>query len=308
MNVAARREFALPDVGEGLTEAEIVTWRVGVGDTVAINDILVEIETAKSLVELPSPFSGVVAALLVPEGSTVPVGTPLIAIEDQEAGPSREPTLVGYGASPSAARRRRKLPATIGSVVPLHGSSDGGGSRRVQAKPPVRKLAKELGIDLTQVPSAGTIVTRADVQAYAAARSGAAIQLTSPVELSGDLRVPVRGVRKAMADAMMRSTKVAPQATEWLTIDVSRTVELVDRLRGEPTFAAVHLTPTVVVAKAIILALRRSPSLNASWVEELEDRPAEVLLHGTVNLGFAVATDRGLVVPNVKSAERLSMI
>jgi pyruvate dehydrogenase E2 component (dihydrolipoamide acetyltransferase) len=327
-------EFALPDVGEGLTEAEIVSWRVAVGDTVQVNDVLVEIETAKSVVELPSPYAGVVAELLVPEGQTVPVGTPIIAIasaadtsSQAEAGsgldatgtdpaptPEREPNLVGYGARTSGPRRRRKVPAHVGTVVQLRSSHDDHDSdRRVRVKPPVRKLAKDLGIDLAEVPATGPVLTRADVEAYAASRhSNAAVARdvahtdTLPVERSGDVRVPVRGVRKAMAAAMERSVRTAPQATEWLTLDVSRTVELLERLERERAFAGIRLTPTVIIAKAVCLALRHTPGLNAQWLETSSGE-AELLMHESVNLGFAVATERGLVVPNIKAADRMSL-
>jgi len=313
-------EFALPDVGEGLTEAEIVTWRVAIGDTVNVNDVLVEIETAKSLVELPSPFSGVVTALLVKEGTTVPVGTPIIAIgeavqatgTDPDPASNREPTLVGYGARTSSPRRRRKVPAHVGTVVQLRSTQDDPADRRVRVKPPVRKLAKDLGIDVADVPASGPTVTRADVEAYAAARAGH-LAAESPAESpsqqgSGAARVPVRGVRKAMAEAMVASVRSAPQATEWLTIDVSRTVEFMARLSQEPAFEGLRVTPTAIVAKAVCLAMRHTPGLNAEWVAAASEGEAELAMHDEVNLGIAVATDRGLVVPNVKAADQLSLV
>lgn len=319
------KEFALPDVGEGLTEAEIVVWRVAVGDVVRVNDILVDIETAKSVVELPSPFAGVVTALLVDEGVTVPVGTPIIAIgtadeppppppsDDQ---PEREPTLVGYGARHTGPRRRRKVPMDLGTVVPLRSGHEHDVHRRIRVKPPVRKLAKDLGVDLTEVPASGPTVTRADVEAYAASRprldpeadQGTDIVRTAMPAFSSDVRVPVRGVRKAMAEAMVSSVRSAPHATEWLTIDVTRTVDLVTRLQQAPAYQGVRVTPTVLIAKAVCLAMRHTPTLNASWIDAADDRPAEVLMHGSINLGIAVATDRGLIVPNVKSAEQRSMV
>jgi pyruvate dehydrogenase E2 component (dihydrolipoamide acetyltransferase) len=342
MGVGRMSEFVLPDVGEGLTEAEIVTWRVAVGDTVAVNDVLVEIETAKSVVELPSPFAGTVTALLVDEGTTVPVGTPIIAIGDTaeppttESGPEpeREPTLVGYGVRRSGPRRRRKVPVDLGTVVQLHGGHEHDVHRRIRVKPPVRKLAKDLGIDVADVPASGPTVTRADVEAFAAARNGAnaggaAVAVAADTEPAPEIspaapvtapttalaaatvspvRVPVRGVRKAMAEAMVTSVRSAPHATEWLTVDVSRTVDLVARLHQDRAFEGTRVTPTVVVAKAVCLALRHTPTLNAAWIDGSGEQPAEVLMHGSVNLGLAVATDRGLVVPNVKSAEHLSMV
>jgi pyruvate dehydrogenase E2 component (dihydrolipoamide acetyltransferase) len=308
VNEFAPREFALPDVGEGLTEAEIVTWRVGIGDEVEVNDILVEIETAKSIVELPSPYSGVVIELLVNEGQTVPVGTPIIAIGDaaeatgteSAPAPKREPTLVGYGARASGARRRRKVPVQGGTVVQLRSSQDDS-DRRARAKPPVRKLAKVLGIDLAEVPATGPIVTRADVEAYAATRIGQV-----PIAADGE-RVPVRGVRKAMAEAMVSSVRTAPHATVWLTLDVSRTVEFIARLARDAAFSGLRVTPTAIVAKAVCLAMRHTPGLNAQWVDG-GPGTADLVMRESVNLGIAAATDRGLVVPNVKAADQLSLV
>ena len=315
-------EFALPDVGEGLTEAEIVTWRVGVGDSVEVNDVLVEIETAKSVVELPSPFAGVVTALLVEEGATVPVGAPIITIADAggtslqatgtDADPTsqREPTLVGYGARSSVPRRRRKVAAHVGTVVQLRSSQEDP-DRRVRVKPPVRKLAKDLGIDVAEVPTTGPVVTRADVEAFAAARAGQAPAESpagTPTSTDSEApRVPVRGVRKAMAEAMVTSARSAPHATEWLTLDVSRTVEFIARLSRDAAFEGLRVTPTMIVAKAVCLAMRHTPGLNAQWVDPGQGE-AELVMREAVNLGIAVATDRGLIVPKVKAADQLSLV
>jgi 2-oxoisovalerate dehydrogenase E2 component (dihydrolipoyl transacylase) len=349
MSESAAREFALPDVGEGLTEAEILTWRVAVGDTVAINDILVDIETAKSIVELPSPYAGVVTAVLVGEGETVPVGTPIIAIGGthvtapaDDAGvdsaapvePERQPTLVGYGVRTGESQRRRKVPVDLGTVVPLHVGDDPR-DRRVLAKPPVRKLAKDLGIDLRDVRPSGPVISRADVEAHAAAHRSASdtvqttrqpsqepvVQASAPpvshspafvAATPGDVRLPVKGVRKMMAETMVRSAFTAPHATEWVTLDVTRTVELVDRLRADRAFDGIRVSPTVIVAKAVCLAMRHQPMLNARWLDsggpENASGAGEILLQGSINLGIAVATDRGLIVPNIPSAERLSMV
>jgi 2-oxoisovalerate dehydrogenase E2 component (dihydrolipoyl transacylase) len=329
MSESAAHEFALPDVGEGLTEAEILTWRVAVGDTVAVNDILVDIETAKSVVELPSPYAGVVSAILVGEGETVPVGTPIIAIGGDQmevSAPSaeREPTLVGYGVRTGESRRRRKVPVDLGTVVPLHVGDDPR-DRRVLAKPPVRKLAKDLGIDLRDVRPSGPVISRADVEAHAAAHgSGKKPSPADEVQVSqhsaepsrggafvtaapSDIRLPVKGIRKVMAETMVRSAFSAPHATEWVTLDVSRTVELVERLRADRAFEGTRVSPTVIVAKAVCLAMRHTPMLNAQWID-VPDGSGEVLLRGSINLGIAVATDRGLIVPNIPSAERLSMV
>ncbi|MET0449178.1 MAG: dihydrolipoamide acetyltransferase family protein [Aeromicrobium sp.] len=293
-------QFRLPDVGEGLTEAEIVSWRVSVGDVVEVNDVLVEIETAKSLVELPSPFAGEVTALLVAEGDTVEVGRPIIAIggggepePEPESAPERQAMLVGYGPrAETSVRRRRSVAEPVAAVEPASEPA-----RRPLARPPVRKLAKDLGVDLTALATADGIITRADVEAAAA---------SPPVEPEeqGDVRIPVKGVRKATAEAMVRSAFTAPHVTEWVTLDVSRTMDLVTRLKADRAFAGVRVSPTVVVARAICLALRRTPELNARWDEEAQ----EIVLMGSVNLGVAAATERGLVVPTIAGADRMSLV
>ncbi len=353
-------EFTLPDVGEGLTEAEIVTWRVAPGQTVAVNDVLVDIETAKSVVELPSPYAGEVGALLVAEGETVAVGTPIIRIgadlptevpatETAPAG-ERQAMLVGYGPrSDTPTRRRRRPPslpggpARVASVdtervsaasstarvaqegtarvaqestarvaqestarVAQEGTARVAqesplGSGRPLARPPVRKLAKDLGVDLAEVPCEGDVVTRAEVEAFARGRSEAP---SPPPPSAGEVRVPIKGVRKMTAQAMVASAFTAPHVTEWVTVDVTRTVDLVERLRADRRFADVKVSPTVIVAKAICLAMRRTPELNSSWDEAAQ----EIVLKQSITLGVAAATDRGLVVPNIPGADQLSLL
>ncbi|MCW2838545.1 MAG: catalytic protein of component of various dehydrogenase complexe [Aeromicrobium sp.] len=287
-------EFNLPDVGEGLTEAEIVSWRVSVGDTVQVNDVIVEIETAKSLVELPSPFAGEVTALLASEGETIEVGRPIIAI-----GEERQAMLVGYGPRAETSARRRRAPAVAASPP------DEVTVSRPLAKPPVRKLAKDLGVDLAAIHAAGAIITRAEVEAAAGRHgergAGATEGMTSG---DGDVRIPVKGVRKATAEAMVRSAFTAPHVTEWVTLDVSRTMELVARLKADRAFAGVKVSPTLVVAKAICLALRRTPELNAQWDDEVR----EIVVKRSVNLGVAAATERGLVVPVIHGADAMSLL
>ncbi len=361
-------EYKLPDPGEGLTEAEIVTWRVAVGDTVKVNDILVDIETAKSIVELPSPYAGVVTALLVEEGKTVPVGTPIIAIGDREAADAfsstatagsiveseigspaseapaddaadadeRQPVLVGYGPRAGEVSRRRKVVSSEpeqlversaeDEFAPLSGEAEvevdadlveGPSTVHALAKPPVRKLAKDLGIDLADVPTDGPVVTRADIEAFIARHDEPAPSssvatrestrpmsptLTGPVE--GDVRIPIKGVRKWTADAMVASAFTAPHVTEWVTVDVSRTVDLVERLRRDRSFRDVKVSPTLIVAKAVCLAMRHTPELNAQWDGENQ----EIVLKRAVNLGIAAATERGLVVPNIRDADRMTML
>ena len=311
-----------PDVGEGLTEAEVVAWRVAPGDTVAINDVLVEVETAKAAVELPSPFAGTVEALLVQPGRPVPVGTPIIAITttgsgDAGAGPAdatvavgqpdaaatligeagpdgRIATLVGYGPRPGAARRRPRVgapapeapatPAAAPALVPL-------------AKPPVRKLARDLGVDLHSVAGtgAGGVISRDDVRAAAASRPAG--------DEPGTRREPIRGVRRATAAAMVASAFTAPHVTEFLAVDVTATMALRTRLRASREYADVPLSPLAFVAKAVCLALRRTPVLNARW-----DEPAgEIVYYDRVRLGIAAATPRGLIVPTIRDADTLPL-
>lgn len=301
-------EFKLPDVGEGLTEAEIVTWRVAVGDTVAVNDVLVEIETAKSLVELPSPFAGHVQALHAAEGEIVEVGRPIISIGTQDepqvppppAAPERQAMLVGYGPPTDAPARRRRPQARpqVSSVdtEKVHPPASRPAPARPLAKPPVRKLAKDLGIDLAQVVATGPVVSRADVEAHAAARR--------VPEVVDEVRIPIKGVRKTTAQAMVRSAFTAPHVTEFVTLDVSRTMQLVATLKADRTFSDVTVSPTLIVARAICLAMRRTPELNARW----DDMAQEIVQKRSINLGIAAATRRGLVVPNIEGADRLSLV
>ncbi len=352
---AVRREFRLPDVGEGLTEAEVVAWRVAPGDAVAVNDVLVEIETAKAAVELPSPFAGTVAALLVEPGRSVPVGTPIIAVDTAvtrgrapaavtqgpppavigEEGPGgRIATLVGYGPRPGAVRRRPRrspahpAPADGGPALPQGGpaavgSEQGhpaatGPSRGAAAapappgaaaagvplaKPPVRKLARDLGVDLRTVAGTGPggLITRDDVVARTAPGGGAPTGTSAAAP--GTRREPVRGVRRATAAAVVASAFTAPHVTEFLAVDVTATMALRERLRAAREYADVPLSPLAFVAKAVCLALRRTPVLNARW-----DEPAgEIVYHDRVRLGIAAATPRGLLVPTVADADTLTL-
>ncbi|QTJ65149.1 2-oxo acid dehydrogenase subunit E2 [Rhodococcus sp. ZPP] len=294
------QEFRLPDLGEGLTEAELVSWSVEVGQSVELNQVIAEVETAKALVELPSPYAGVVEELLIPAGATVPVGTPLIRIATDSASdtpPTRTPVLVGYGpeAAAQSRRARPRAAATPEGTAPPE-------RVRPDASPAARLAARERGIDLTVVPGTGPsgAVTRHDVEEYAgsAAPRGAA----GPSER--ETRTPVRGVRKQTAAAMVRSAFTAPHVTEFVTVDVTRSVELLERLRGRREFEGLSVTPLSIAAKAMIVALREHPDLNASWDEEHQ----EIVTKHYVDLGIAVATPRGLVVPHVREAQSLSLL
>ena len=390
------QQFPLPDAGEGLTEAEIVAWQVAVGDTVEVNQTIVEIETAKSLVDLPSPWSGIVTRLLVEPGTTVDVGTPIIEIDvdpagaapagpagdegasaqsdeapvvtgsvrhvggaerhrgvepggadeieaarvapaaqasepDEPAPAERQAVLVGYGVADAGAGRRPRAgaaassatdgtgtagtPATTGTPAsPSAPSSDRG--HHALAKPPVRKLARDLGVDLDSVAPTGPggIVTREDVLAHTAQAEARTLATypgdDQPWLASGTVssdgrqtRVPVKSVRKRTAEAMVSSAFSAPHVTVFHTVDVTRTMKLVERLRADREFADVRVTPLLIAAKALLLAVRRHPEINASW----DDESQEIVYKHYVNLGIAAATPRGLVVPNIKDAHRLSL-
>lgn len=336
------QNFNLPDVGEGLTEAEVVTWKVAPGDVVAINDVICEIETAKSLVELPSPHAGVVGELLVGEGTTVEVGTPIITFVTDardDAGPGVVVTadapapeegggsvLVGYGTGGGATSRRKRAPER-----PVRSSVG------VIAKPPIRKLARDLGVDLTTVTPSGADgeVTRDDVMKLASQASvfrnietpewGAVREETVPAPQSPPVglargvatpvgtrtddgrteSIPVKGVRKATSSAMVQSAYSAPHVTVWKEIDASRTMELVKRLKASPDYADIRVSPLLIMARAVIWAARRTPMVNAAWIET--EGGAEISVRHYVNLGIAAATPRGLLVPNIKDAQDLGM-
>ena len=302
--------FALPDVGEGLTEAEILRWHVAPGDTVTLNQIIVEIETAKAAVELPSPFAGVVSELLAEPGATVAVGAPIIAIDTSDAalepaaagtigeeGPEgRITTLVGYGPRTASVTRRLRKP------IPAAAVSDAEGSIPL-AKPPVRKLAKELGIDLRTVLGSGTggVITRDDVR-RAAEPVGNGTGSHGGRD-AGQRREPVRGVRKATAAAVVSSAFTAPHVTMFLTVDVTPMMQLRARLSAQPQFRNVKLTPLAFAARAMCLAARRTPEVNASW----DEVTGEIVYFNYVHLGIAAATPRGLVVPKIRNADQMPL-
>jgi 2-oxoisovalerate dehydrogenase E2 component (dihydrolipoyl transacylase) len=322
-------EFALPDAGEGLTEAEIVSWRVAVGDSVDVNQVLVEIETAKSLVELPSPFSGVVTAILVAEGQTVAVGTPIIAVETAEPGavgpaadaqvPSESDAVADTAGSISA-EHDAAAPEGSGAVLVGYGSRGPARSRRgahktpvpervvagsaVLAKPPVRKLAKDLDVDLAEVTPTGAVgeVTRDDVIRQASQVSVFRNLQTPDWADEREERIPVKGVRKAIASAMVSSAFSAPHVSLFVDVDATRTMEFVARLKASADFAGIKVSPLLIMAKAMIWAVRRNPTVNAQWTD------SEIIVKHYVNLGIAAATPRGLIVPNVKDAHDLSLV
>ncbi|MCH6161368.1 dihydrolipoamide acetyltransferase family protein [Streptomyces marispadix] len=388
------REFKMPDVGEGLTEAEILKWYVQAGDTVTDGQVVCEVETAKAAVELPIPFNGAVHELRFAEGTTVDVGTAIIAVDtDPSAGPlggeggaeaappagapvggaegegetaeagegeKRQPVLVGYGVAESSTKRRPRK----GQPAPDAARNGDGGTQPVReavqesvqgavqgelnghrgdaghaaatsgaapapgtgtpgrplAKPPVRKLAKDLGIDLATVVPTGPdgVITREDVHAAAAPAAARVPAPAAPAPPAAppapartdttagtaagagerETRIPVRGVRKATAQAMVGSAFTAPHVTEFVTVDVTRTMKLVRELKQDPDMRGLRINPLLLVAKAFLVSLRRHPEANAAWDEENQ----EIVQKHYVNLGIAAATPRGLIVPNIKDA------
>ncbi len=315
-------EFKLPDVGEGLTEAEIVEWHVAVGDVIKVNDPVCDIETAKSVVELPSPYAGVVQELLVEVGTEVQVGTPIIRIGDAPAETSAtsaetsatsaetsdasaetsapEPeeaekplTLVGYGSKEDAVVRRNR---TVSAPAAAAGTG-------VLAKPTARKLARDLGVDLATVTPERDdgVITTADLENLTSAPAPST-EPSAPV--GGERREPIKGLRKQMGQAMVDSAFTLPHVTIWTTIDVTRTSELVAGLKANRDFAEVRVSPLLIVAKATLLAMRRTPIINSWWDEAAQ----EIVFKEYVNLGIAAATPRGLQVPNVKGADRMSLV
>jgi 2-oxoisovalerate dehydrogenase E2 component (dihydrolipoyl transacylase) len=317
------KQFKMPDVGEGLTEADILRWDVKPGDTVKVNQTLVEVETAKAAVELPSPYAGVVTELHAAEGDTVDVGVPIITIDvgasapttaEPEVAPAaaaepeeRQSVLVGYGPRGGTRRRTRKAAPDTPSahpafnVTPTQPPADAPETRhRVLAKPPVRRLAKTLGVDITTVEPTGPngTVSRADVEQAAAAPAPAVAEVSAR-----ETRIPIKGVRKHTAAAMVASAFTAPHVTEFITVDVTAMMQLRDRVAARPDFSDVKVSPLLLVAKAVVLAARRTPEINASWDADA----GEIVLKHYVNLGIAAATDRGLVVPNIKDADRLTL-
>jgi 2-oxoisovalerate dehydrogenase E2 component (dihydrolipoyl transacylase) len=343
------KEFRLPDVGEGLTEADIVRWHVRPGDQITVNQIIVEIETAKAVVELPSPYAGVVADLLVPEGATADVGTPIISVnvggspgtpaprpisetEDLVPPPpvegavepgiigspapkaERQAVLVGYGVKlGTTSRRARKTGAAAAAAAPAaNGSASLSAGAPALAKPPVRKMARDLGVDLTELAGTGPggSITRDDVQQAAADVAPvrpvpimSTVSHAAVVSLPREERIPVRGVRKHTAAAMTASAFTAPHVTEFLQIDISETMTAAARLRALPEFAEVRVSPLLLVAKALLVAAARHPVINASWDQDAQ----EIVVKHYVNLGIAASTERGLVVPNVKDAHALTL-
>jgi pyruvate dehydrogenase E2 component (dihydrolipoamide acetyltransferase) len=314
------QDFRLPDLGEGLTEGEILRWLVQVGDEVTLNQVIVEVETAKAAVELPSPYAGIVTAIHHAAGQTVDVGAPIISIETGrelavtdmvpvlprgdagsgagigEGAGGRTANLVGYGPRSGTVTRRPRNDQGPAAGAPAEGIA-------VRAKPPVRKLAKDLGVSLDGLTGTGVggTVSRADVEA--AVRN--VVQQSVPYVVERrETRLPVKGVRRHTAAAMVASAFTAPHVTEFLTLDMTATMELRDRVQSLPEFAGVKVSPLLFVAKALLMAVARSPEINSTWDEAAQ----EIVVKDYVHLGIAAATPRGLLVPVVKDADSFSLV
>jgi pyruvate dehydrogenase E2 component (dihydrolipoamide acetyltransferase) len=393
------KEFNLPDLGEGLTEGEILSWLVKVGDTIELNQPIVEVETAKAAVEIPAKWAGVVTRIFAEAGSTVEVGSPIVAIDtDPSAGPlpstgpgsdsgfdgpvpsaeslaaveiapaegaiepgliggpapgGRTAVLVGYGPKTTTAKRRARIgtptsaptatpapdqptpaPAPVAQATPVAPAPEaaraappatppvappaaaptapnGHRAGPVLAKPPVRKLARDLGVDLTSLAGTGPqgSVTRDDVQQAATGRDTQTETVGTPpvaaavFDASREQRIPVKGVRKLTAENMVASAFTAPHVTEFLTVDVTRSMKALEKIKRRPEFSDVRISPLLLVAKAVLLAAKRHPMINSTW----SGATNEIVVKDYVNLGIAAATERGLIVPNVKDAGRLTL-
>jgi len=312
------KDFALPDLGEGLTESEIVAWHVAEGDLVTLNQVIADVETAKAMVELPSPQAGRVQKLHVVAGTIVDVGQTIVSFEvlDDIDGPDvAPPNLVGYGASAESteqpARRERTLPGgadrSLESVAAHHNASEPPERPPIQtssstkASPPVRALAAHLGVDLASVRATGDggVITRTDVETAAAGGHA----LAAPITIAGATTTPVKGIRKLTAEAVSRSAFTAPHVAVFLTVDVTRTVELLAELRGTAAFRDVRLTFLAAVARAVCSALTRAPEVNSRW----NDPEQTITQFAGIGLGIAAATPRGLLVPVIHDAHELNL-
>jgi 2-oxoisovalerate dehydrogenase E2 component (dihydrolipoyl transacylase) len=316
----AEREFKLPDLGEGLTDGEVVRWLVAEGDAIVLNQPIVEIETAKAVVEIPAPYAGTVVKLHAAEGQSLDVGAPLISVDTAAPAPvaaAAEPeqelqaTLVGPGERQQVRRRRIGGHARSGNGPAS--TAPAPAAQRPRATPPVRRYAKDRGVDLTALVGTGRDgrITREDVdgaldggQAGAQPAAAAATPAARPPRDRGEERIPVRGTRRQIAAAMTASAFSIPHVTEFLTVDVTRLLELRERLRALPAADGLKLTPLAVVARALCAAVRSYPLMNSSW----DEAAGEIVVKGQVNLGIATDTATGLLVPNIKDADTLGIL
>jgi 2-oxoisovalerate dehydrogenase E2 component (dihydrolipoyl transacylase) len=345
----AEREFKLPDLGEGLTDGEVARWLVAEGDTIALNQPIVEIETAKAVVEIPAPYAGTVVKLHAGEGESLEVGAPLISVDTgggataaqasaapataepaaaatvaattepaaaaamTEAAQELQATLVGPGERQQTRRRRIGGHARPGGPVATTTAPSGPAALRPKATPPVRRYAKDRGVDLAALVGTGKDgrITREDVDGAldragdgARPAAGAAGAMARQPRDRAEERIPVRGTRRQIAAAMTASAFSIPHVTEFLTVDATRLMELRDRLRALPAAEGLKLTPLAVVARALCVAVRSYPLMNSSW----DETAGEIVVKGWVNLGIATDTPTGLLVPNIKDADTLGIL
>jgi 2-oxoisovalerate dehydrogenase E2 component (dihydrolipoyl transacylase) len=308
------RDFLLPDLGEGLEDAEVVTWHVAPGDHVGQNQTLVEVNTAKALVEIPSPWPGVVETLHAAEGELVNVGAPLVSIRvegaaaesdpkvetaasEDEAKPKRQAVLVGYGVEEEEPSVRPPAPGE------RRGAREG--RAPVAASPPVRRLAKEMGIELGSVEATGPggRVTREDVLRAAQTTTGPTetSELAESGEAAGGRRVPVRGIRRLIAEKLTRSIRDIPQVTTFLTVDATELMALREEIASE---SGERVTPLPIVVRALVEVCKAHPKLNSSFDADA----SEIVLHDRYRVGIATDTDKGLLVPVVHDANQYGVV
>ncbi|MEU4569211.1 dihydrolipoamide acetyltransferase family protein [Micromonospora sp. NPDC023956] len=339
--VDGARVFLLPDLGEGLTEAEIVQWRVAVGDEVTVDQIVVEVETAKAVVDVPCPYAGRVVALHGAAGEARPVGQPLVTVAPLDAAPT-EPVghatyreeeragsgnvLIGYGTGLGPGRRRRRPRLTVAPdpsptrpapTVPVTdgagaaGRGDATPARSLVISPIVRRLAREHGIDPTTLRGTGPggVVRRADVEAALAAPAVApdpvaAVPDPAPGSATGaeDLVIPLTGVRKVIADKLSRSRREIPEVTIWVDVDATGLLETRAAINAASPDRPVSVL--ALMARICLSGLRRFPQLNA----RVDGEAQRIVQSAGVHLGIAAQTDRGLLVPVLRDAQRLTTV
>ncbi|WP_344332542.1 dihydrolipoamide acetyltransferase family protein [Streptomyces globosus] len=323
-------EFKLPDLGEGLTEAEIVRWLVAVGDVVAVDQPVVEVETAKAMVEVPCPYGGVVTARFGEEGTELPVGAPLITVavgagagDAAGAGTVQEPeesgsgnVLVGYGTDHSRTARRRRVRPASAAPAPAPAAPAAVAAPAAPAvrpagpvpviSPLVRKLARDNGIDLRALTGSGPdgLILRADVEAALRAQAAvpaapAAAPAAAAATPAGAERIPLKGLRGAVADKLSRSRREIPDATCWVDADAT---ELMAARAAMNAAGGPKVSVLALLARICTAALARYPELNST----VDLAANEIVRLPSVHLGFAAQTERGLVVPVVRDAHERS--
>lgn len=317
------REFKLPDLGEGLADAEIVQWLVKPGDAIELNQPIVEVETEKAIVEIPSPFAGTVESVFGEVGERVEVGTTILKVRTSGDAPQtgRKAVLVGYGAEegPGKRRKQRKIGRRSADEQAADEPEEPAAPAKALATPPVRKLARDMGVDIDAVPGSGPDgrVTREDVLAAAgeepaaeepaaeapAVSAPAAARLRSVPAGGEEERIPVRAIRRSIAERMVKSSFSIPHVAEWLQVDATELMRLRDELRSAPEAEGIKISPLPIIVKALLAALRKHPLLNSSWDEESGD----IVVKHVYHVGIATDTQRGLLVPVVRNADQLNV-